>query len=278
LQLGQSITLAPQQIVYLKVQNTNASSIQADIDAYRSAGKRVSYAYQLLQVRARDQGIGTNVQHLEGVFGSARQAYQVGDYVSAYGQADQIVTNLQVVPSLTLSIDRSTNRLLSPDTASFSSFFGSRSPTNLVNGSGLTAGPSGIVGAADSTHSTDVEGTMWYSNPYIVPPDTSPVVTFNLRGIYDLQTTRIWQYNQPGGFTVYGAKDVEVSVSADNTNFTVLTTITPTRAGGTNGEPAQDFPTAATGIQYVRLHILDTFGGAQASGLPKCGLSRPTRG
>ena len=108
---------------------------------------------------------------------------------------------------------------------------------------------------------------MWYSNPYLTPPDISPFVTFNLGGVYDLKTTRVWQYNQPGGFTVYGAKDITISVSPDDTNFTALGTITPARAGGTNGEPAQDFATPAKALQYVRFHILDTFGGAQASGL-----------
>ena len=157
--------------------------------------------------------------------------------------------------------------LISPNIVSFTSFFSPRSPTNLANGSGLTAGPSGILGAADSTHGNDADGTMWCSNPYSTPPDTSPVITFDLGGVYVLQITRIWQYNQPGGFTVYGAKDIEISVSADNANFAALSTITPARAGGTNGEPAQDFATAAAGVRYVRLHILDTFGGATASGL-----------
>jgi hypothetical protein len=131
--------------------------------------------------------------------------------------------------------------LIAPSIVSFTSFFGTRSPTNLVDGSGLTAGPSGILGAADSTHGNDTEGLCGIRIRTLSPPDTSPIVTFNLGGVYDLQTTRIWQYNQPGGFTVYGAKDVEVSISADNTNFTVLTTITPARAGGTNGEPRSGF-------------------------------------
>ena len=39
---------------------------------------------------------------------------------------------------------------------------------------------------------------MWYSNPYMTPPDTSPVVTFNLGAAYDLQTTRVWQYQSAG--------------------------------------------------------------------------------
>jgi hypothetical protein len=263
---GQPIILAAREIVYLKIENANVSSILANIEAYRSAGKRLAYAYQLLQVTARDRGISTNLQQMQGVFGSAQQFYQAGDYASAYSKADQIVTNL-AVPSLTLGITWVANAILTPSIVSFSSFFGSRSPTNLVNGSGLTTGASGILGAADSKHGNDVEGTMWYSNPYSTPPDDSPVVTFNLGGVYDLQSTRIWQYNQPGGFTVYGANDIEVSVSTDNTNFIVLKTITPARAGGTNGEPAQDFAMSAASVQYVRFHILDTFGGTQASGL-----------
>ncbi len=150
---------------------------------------------------------------------------------------------------------------------SFTSFFGNRTPTNLINGSGLTAGASGILGAADSTHSNN-EAQMWYSSPFLTPPDTTPIVTLNLGGVYDLQTTRLWQYNQPGGFTVYGAAEIELSVSTDNTNFTALSpTLFPTRAGGTNGEPAQDFSTPRTGVRYVRLQIFTTFGGAQATGL-----------
>ena len=117
--------------------------------------------------------------------------------------------------------------LITPGVVSFSSFFGARSPTNLVNGSGLTVGPSGTLGAADSTHGNDTDGTMWYSDPFSAPADTSPIVTFNLGGVYDLRTTRLWQYNEPGAFTRYGAKDIEVAVSADNASFTVLKTITP---------------------------------------------------
>lgn len=264
---GFPITLNSQQVIYLRIENTNSTNILADIESYRSAGRKLSHAYQLLQVEARDRGIGPNVVQLQALFGSAYQAYQSSNYALAYGQADQIVSNLLNPPGLTLSITQASSRLLVPAIASFSSFYGSRSPTNLVNGSGLTAGSSGIIGAADSKHGTDVEGSMWYSNPYMTPPDTSPVVTFNLGGVYDLQTTRIWQYNQPAGFTVYGAKDIAVSASLDNTNFVALGTITPARAGGTNGEPAQDFATAAKTVQYIRFHILDTFSGVQASGL-----------
>lgn len=264
---GIPLILDPQQVVYLRIENTNSASILADIKSYRSAGSKLGHAYQLLQVEARDHGIGQRVLQLKGLFDSAWQAYRSNNLVVAGDQAGQVVSNLLNPPPLTMTITPATNRLLVPSIASFSSFYGSRSPTNLVNGSGLAAGLSGIPGAADSTHGTDTEGGMWYSNPYATPADTSPVVTFDLGGVYALQTTRIWQYNQPGGFTVYGAKDIQVAISLDNTNFTNLRTITPARAGGTNGEPAQDFATPAVAAQFVQLHILDTFGGVQAAGL-----------
>src|SRR5208337_2254054 len=173
----------------------------------------------------------------------------------------------QSLPPPTLSISGPCNVLVDPIIAAYSSYFAPRTPTNLVNSSGLTAGPSGVLGAADSTHDTNADLTMWYSNPYSTPPDTNPFVTFYLGGSYTLQTTRLWQYNQAGGFTVYGAKDINVLVSADGTNFNLLSTISAARAGGTNGEPAQDFRTTATNVQYITLHIADTFGGATASGL-----------
>ena len=153
---------------------------------------------------------------------------------------------------------------------SVSSFFGNRSPVHLIDGSGLTVGPSGILGAADSTHGNVVDTTMWYSDPFPPASDYTPIVTFNLGAVFDVQTLRLWQFNQEGGFTVYGAYEVELSVSADNTNFTTLSpTLFPARAGGISGEPAQDFSTPATGVKYVRLQIWNTFagGGNQASGL-----------
>jgi len=275
---GFPLTLSSQQVVYLRIENTNSTNILADIETCRSAARKLSHAYQLLQVEARDHGISQRVLQMQALFDSAWQAYRSNDLAFAGDQAGLVVSNLLSPPQLTLSIALATHHLLVPSVASFSSFYGSRSPTNLVNGSGLTSGLSSILGGADSTHGTDAEGGMWYSNPYLTPPDTSPVVTFNLGGVYPLQTTRIWQYNQPGGFTVYGAKDILISASLDNTNFTTLRTITPARAGGTNGEPAQDFATPAAAAQYLRFQILDTFGGAQASGLSEVRFVSGTAG
>ena len=158
--------------------------------------------------------------------------------------------------------------IVTPTVISNSSAFGPRVASHIVDSSGLTVGPSGILGAADSTHGNDVNASMWYSDPFLTPPDTTPFVVLDLGTTYDIQTTRIWQYNQePYGFTVYGAAEVEISVSSDNTNYNSLGSVFPTRAGGTNGEPAQDFSTLTNGVRYVKLQIWTSFGGAQATGL-----------
>ena len=158
--------------------------------------------------------------------------------------------------------------IVTPTVISNSSAFGPRVAQHIVDGSGLTVGPSGILGAADSTHGNDVDASMWYSDPFLTPPDTTPFVVLDFGAPYDVQTTRLWQFNQsPYGFTVYGAAEVEISVSSDNTNYTSMGSVFPARAGGTNGEPAQDFSTPTNGVRYVKLQIWTSFGGAQATGL-----------
>ena len=175
---------------------------------------------------------------------------------------------LIVAPYPTVGLGLITQPILAPTVVSNSSQFGPRTVQHIVDGSGLSVGPSGVLGAADSTHGNDVDAQMWYSDPFLTPPDTTPYVVLDLGGVYDLQTTRIWQYNQsPYGFTVYGAAEVEISVSSDNNTYNSLGSVFPTRAGGTNGEPAQDFSTPTNGVRYVKLQIWISFGGAQATGL-----------
>jgi len=152
--------------------------------------------------------------------------------------------------------------LIQPDLFSFSSQRTSppRQAIHTVDGSGLTNGPSGILGAADSTHNVD-PNAMWltYGN-LIVPIDVHPSIAFDLKGYYDLVTTRIWNYNQVN-FTAGGAMDVQVAVSLDGTTFTPISTNTFARAFQDPAEVAQDFATAASTVRYVRFTIFtDYFG------------------
>ncbi len=137
-----------------------------------------------------------------------------------------------------------------------------RAASYAVNGSGLTAGPSGVIGAADSTGGSAPDGGMWMTvGSTQSPNDLDPSITFDLGAIQKLQTTRIWNYNE-AGFTFVGAQSILLSTSVDGTNFTELTALSVAQAGGGPADIAQDFATAATSVRYVRMQILSNFDGA----------------
>ena len=132
-----------------------------------------------------------------------------------------------------------------------------RKAAYLVDGSALTAGASGIIGDSDSTHGSAPDHNMWVSDT----GDTSPILVFNLGGAYNLQTTRIWNYNETC-CTAFGARNVEIAVSLDNVSWTVLATNTFAQAGGGPAEPSQNFSTPAANVRFVRLRLMNNYGGA----------------
>lgn len=144
--------------------------------------------------------------------------------------------------------------LITPSIGAFSSEYNSggiqRLVANLVNGAGMS-GP----GYVYDTHGR-AEEEVWHHGP----GDSNPYVTFDLGGYYDLLIARYWNLNQASG-TANGAKNVRLSVSSDNSTFTILGTNTLAQAGGTTAEPAQDFPVSASTIRYVKIQPLDGYGG-----------------
>jgi hypothetical protein len=173
-----------------------------------------------------------------------------------------------------------TNLLLSPSITSFSPFhpFGDFHPRHLTDGSGLTAGASGILGAADSTHGNVADAAMYQSSGVATVPEA--IVIFDLGAILSLHTTRIWNYNEffnNSPNTGIGAADIEMSVSRDNTNYTLLTNLLPVRASADTNEPAQDFDTPATGVQYVRFDMT-SFNGSKVAGLSEVRFISPNAG
>jgi hypothetical protein len=78
-----------------------------------------------------------------------------------------------------------------------------RAVVHTVDGSGLTAGPSGILGAADSTVDTSATPNMWTTTGNQGPTDLNPFVTYDLGAFYNLQTVRIWNYNEGGFFACW---------------------------------------------------------------------------
>ena len=154
---------------------------------------------------------------------------------------------------------------IQPSVAAFSSqnpYGVDRAATHTRDGSGLAVGSSGIFGAADSKHGNVANGSMWTTRGNTgAPADTNPYVTFDLGGTTNLQTIRIWNYNE-NTFTKFGARVIRVSTSPNNTNFTVLGNITLAQGDSTTAEPAQDFGAAVPAIRYVKFQILTNWDGA----------------
>jgi autotransporter-associated beta strand protein len=136
-----------------------------------------------------------------------------------------------------------------------------RKAVYTIDGSGLIVGPSGILGAADSTVDVNASGAMWMSTGNQGPNDFNPYVIYDLGVVYNLQTTRIWNYNETG-YTKFGDSSILLSTSADGVNFTQFGIINPAQGGGTSAEPAQDFATAVSGVRYVKMQILTNWDGA----------------
>jgi endoglucanase len=162
----------------------------------------------------------------------------------------------KMLDSLGLYCTNCQGTLLTPSVAGYSSQIASigRYATNTVNGSGMS-GP-GL--ASDTADNNSVN--MWTAGG-VYSGDHNPYITYDLGGNYGLQTTRIWQYNE-AGFGQISAKTVVISVSADDVNFTAISTNVLNRAGGTTTEPAQDLATVASGVRYVKVQILNTWDGA----------------
>lgn len=188
---------------------------------------------------------------------------------------------LRVVLRPTVSVTLlNTNILLAPSITFASPIhsFGDFAASHLTDGSGLTAGPSGILGAADSTHGNVADASMYQSSGVATVKEA--IIIFNLGAILSLHTTRIWNYNElfnNSPNTGLGAADIEVAVSLDNTNYTVLTNLAPIRSTAITNEPSQDFDTLATGIQYVRFDLTSFNGGKQA-GLSEVRFISPNAG
>ena len=156
-----------------------------------------------------------------------------------------------------------------PTVASFSSqnpYGIDRAASRTRDSSGLASGVSGIAGAADATHDRTVNGNMWTTRGITAAPnDTNPAITYDLGAVTNLQTIRLWNYNEFDlgvSYTKFGAKDIRVSTSPDNLTFTTLGDIQLAQGGATTAEPAQDFTAAVTAIRYVRFQILSNWDGA----------------
>lgn len=143
--------------------------------------------------------------------------------------------------------------LLAPVVHAFSSEITFTNPdrfaANTTNGSGLSG-----AGLTTDTHDADETNSMWLSAT-VVEGDSDRFITFDLGALYNVDTLRIWNYNE-SGFLGHGADAIEVFGSATDTLSTVAIgtgaqTLAVAIGGGTGAEPAQNF-VGATGLDSVR--------------------------
>jgi hypothetical protein len=167
-------------------------------------------------------------------------------YALAALAATALGANAQVIPGVTLN--SSSSQITVVD----------RMAINTIDGSGLTGGG----GLATDTHGA-VPEDMWLTAGSIVPfggPDYDPYIIFDLGGLYNVNTLRIWNFNETG-FTKHGAKDVTVSGGATLATLTQSQNISLLQAGGTGAELAQNFASTFAGVQYLKFAINSNYDG-----------------
>jgi hypothetical protein len=151
-----------------------------------------------------------------------------------------------------------------------------REASNVVNGSGLTAGPSTILGASDSTAGTVSDTNEWWTvgnTTGATPgsPDYAPSITFNLGSVYNLTTLRIWNVNQNDAETgnnpapQLGAQSVAVYAGLTLNSLSLVGTETFSEGTGSPLLP-QDISVNIPDVQFVEYRILTNWDGAVFGG------------
>jgi hypothetical protein len=92
-------------------------------------------------------------------------------------------------------------------------------------------------------------------------------VVLDVGVVHQVSGLLIWNYNEKD-WQHRGAKDIEVSTSADATTFAKAGSFTLKPATGQNGEAAQTIALpAGTSARYVKILILSNFGSEPTAGL-----------
>lgn len=95
-QMRKGIPLKLGSLDYLRLtlQHENSYAMKAGINKWKTAEDRLSYAYQLLQERARDGGIDRFVTGLKDNFLSAMQDYRNQQYTKATDKVEKVIKKL----------------------------------------------------------------------------------------------------------------------------------------------------------------------------------------
>jgi hypothetical protein len=125
------------------------------------------------------------------------------------------------------------------------------------------------VGGPDTHFSADAStGTFWLSAPNTTAADQW--VVFTLPGLYDLTSTKVWNYNEvPGyGYAARGVATMDVLVSSDGASYTNMGSRSVSVAPGDSVTPFGDtLPLGVTGVRYVKFDIFTAINSTSYVGL-----------
>jgi len=135
-------------------------------------------------------------------------------------------------------------------------------PNRTIDGSGLD-NPNNM----NALHSTEVENVMWMS----ASGDLSPWLMYEFDTVQKLDKLLIWNSNHSSETVIgWGAKDVDIQISEDGTNWSSLPDVGPiAQASGFAPSEAQAIDMGLALAKYVKLNILSNWGGL----LPQYGLA-----
>ncbi|KPK03451.1 MAG: hypothetical protein AMJ56_19095 [Anaerolineae bacterium SG8_19] len=131
-----------------------------------------------------------------------------------------------------------------------------------IDGTSFSVEDVNIRRVGEIGHSTSV-GTMWLSQAGVIGDQ---YVIFDLGDSYDLESLRIWNYNE-SSWTGRGVKDMHVLVSPDNVTYTDWGLFTLKKGPGTDAyDFSQKIELVASGVRYVKFEINTNHGDASYVG------------
>jgi len=126
---------------------------------------------------------------------------------------------------------------------------------HMIDGSGLDINGPG-------THAATTDGDMWLSDGNWTGggPVNEQYAIFDLGDVYDVQSVRIWNYNE-GGWTHRSVQEMDILVSIDDVAYTNLGTFGLTEAPGLDTvDFSETFTLTADDVRYVKFDIEDNYG------------------
>lgn len=160
----------------------------------------------------------------------------------------QTLTSLACV-SLTTGLSNAAIIIPTVDSVSSEVTFVDRFATNVVDGSGLSAGADTILGTADDLHGTGANDG-WLTDPL----GTNGTITFDLGGVFDVTDLLVWNYNE-AGFPGHGMNAVTIRAAGADKVFDITQGgVTLTAGTGTGDIAAQVVNLSGfNGVQYIEI-------------------------